>query len=309
MQMRVYITGADGSLGTALRAQLHDNPLTASWPVLGVSVSDFDIGDEQAVAASIGAFRPDVVLHLAAISIIAPCETDPGAALRVNVAGVHQVAEACRATGSRLVYISSDYVFDGAGAPADGYRETDVPNPLNVYALTKLGGEQIAASVPEHLIIRTSWLFGGAAENNDDVLATIRAAERGERQELIGDQYSRPTYTVDLARTITALLASPEIPGGVLHIANEGTASRHELGVHTLRSYDAELSRAYPPVPVPFADAALVGRRPKFSSLNTDRLASLGHTMPRWQDAVDRHCAVLAASRGRVPAVSSGDSS
>ncbi|WP_018685492.1 SDR family oxidoreductase [Actinokineospora enzanensis] len=291
--MRLYITGADGSLGTALLDRLRRDERTADWPVLGVSVADFDIADETAVAESIDAFRPDLVLHLAAVSIVAACQTDPELALRVNVAGVHQVAEGCLRHGSGLVYISSDYVFDGVDAPADGYRETDVPNPLSVYGLTKLAGEQIAATVPAHLVLRTSWLFGGAAENNDDVLATIRQAERGERQPLIEDQLSRPTYTVDLARAIIELITMAPMPTGTVHVANEGRASRYELGVHALRVYDARLDADHPPVPVAFADTVFVGGRPKVSALNTDRLAALGLTMPSWQDAVARHCVEL----------------
>ncbi|GAA4064220.1 NAD(P)-dependent oxidoreductase [Streptomyces shaanxiensis] len=291
--MRLYITGADGSLGKALTRELNSHPHTADWTVKGVSVHDFDIADEAAVSASIDGFRPDIVLHLAAIAIVAPCETDPGLALRVNVSGVHQVSEACRRVGSRLVYISSDYVFDGVEAPAEGYRETDVPNPLSVYALTKLAGEQIAAHVPEHLVIRTSWLFGGAAENNDDVLATIRAAERGERQELIDDQYSRPTYTVDLARAIVHLITRDEFPTGIVHVANEGWATRYELGAYALMQYDPKLNADHPPTAISFDDCEFVGGRPKTSAFNTDRLARLGFVMPDWRDAVDRHCAVL----------------
>ncbi|WP_405754040.1 NAD(P)-dependent oxidoreductase [Streptomyces sp. NBC_01020] len=291
--MRVYITGADGSLGKAVTQELAADPRTADWPVLGVSVSDFDIADEQAVAESIAGFRPDVVLHLAAISIVAACQTDVELGLRVNVAGVHQVAEACRAAGSRMVYISSDYVFDGIAAPEGDYRETDTPNPLSVYGLTKLAGEQIAERVPEHLVVRTSWLFGGAAENNDDVLATIRSAERGERQELIDDQYSRPTYTVDLARAIIHLIGLDEFPVGTVHVANRNSATRYELGAHALNAYDPKLHAEHPPTAVSFDDCTFVGGRPKVSALNTDRLAALGVTMPTWQDAVARHCAVL----------------
>ncbi|MEU8916006.1 NAD(P)-dependent oxidoreductase [Streptomyces nigrescens] len=291
--MRLYMTGADGSLGKALTQELSTDPRTAGWTVQGVSVTDFDIGDEAAVLASVESFRPDIVLHLAAISIVAPCETDPGLALRVNVSGVHQVAEACRRAGSKMVYISSDYVFDGADAPEDGYRETDVPNPLSVYALTKLAGEQIAAHVPEHLVVRTSWLFGGAAENNDDVLATIRAAERGEQQKLIDDQYSRPTYTVDLARALIHLITLEAFPTGTVHVANEGRATRYELGAYALSQYDPKLNADHPPTAISFDECEFVGGRPKFSAFNTDRLAGLGFAMPDWRDAVNRHCAVL----------------
>jgi dTDP-4-dehydrorhamnose reductase len=302
--MRIYITGADGTLGRALVQELRADARTVDWPLLGVSIADFDIGDEGAVAASIASFRPDAVLHLAAIAVTAPCETDPALALRVNVAGVHHVAAACRRAGSRMVYISSDYVFDGVDPPIDGYRETDVPNPLSVYGLTKLAGEHIAETVPEHLVIRTSWLCGGADENDDDALATIRSAERGERHELIDDQYSRPTYTVDLARAIIHLLALEVFPTGIVHIANQGWASRHELGVHALDSYDAALNAQYPPMAVSFDACAFVGARPRTSALNTDRLTALGGSMSDWRDALDRHCASLPRKDAAISAPS-----
>lgn len=292
--MRLYITGADGSLGRALTRELSLDPRTADWPVLGVSIADFDIGDEKAVSTSIESVRPDIVLHLAAISIVATCETDPVLGLHVNVGGVHQVAEACRRSGSRMVYISSDYIFDGVDAPKDGYRETDVPNPLSLYGLTKLAGEQITETVPEYLVLRTSWLFGGVAENNDDVLATIRSAERGERQQLIDDQYSRPTYTVDLARAIIHLITLDEFPTGILHVANEGWTTRYELGAYALKRYDPDLNARNPPIAISFDSCEFVGGRPKISALNSARLARLGHVMPSWRDAVDRHCANLS---------------
>lgn len=100
--MRVYLTGADGMLGTALRQELAARPETADWPVLGVSLADFDIGDETAVRDSIDAFRPDVVVHTAANAVVDSCERDPAPALRVNVGGTHHVAEACRRHGSRI---------------------------------------------------------------------------------------------------------------------------------------------------------------------------------------------------------------
>jgi dTDP-4-dehydrorhamnose reductase len=298
--VRLYVTGADGTLGTALADELRENPATAAWPVRGVSIHDFDIGDADAVQRSIAQFRPDVVLHLAAISIVADCELEPERALRVNVAGVRNVAEACRLHDVRLVYISTDYVFDGASPARDGYRETDVPNPLSLYGLTKLAGERIAATLPDHLIIRTSWLFGGALEDTDEVLASVRLAQRAQRAQLIADQFATPTYVNDLAQAMVRLLLRDEPVTGTLHITNAGTTSRYEMGIRAVRAFDPALV-PFAPEPVAYDDCALVGRRPRVSALNTGRLAGLGYALPHWRDAMDRFCARLQAAQPSGP--------
>ncbi|HKS98714.1 MAG TPA: dTDP-4-dehydrorhamnose reductase [Rugosimonospora sp.] len=292
--MRVYLTGADGMLGTALRAALHADPETAGWPVLGVSIADFDIGDADAVAGSIGAFRPDVVVHTAAHAILDDCEADPKLALRVNIAGVRNVVDACRRSGSRLVYVSSDYVFDGLDTPLGGYREEDLPNPLSVYGLTKLAGERLSATLADHLNVRTSWLFGGSDERVDNVLALIRQIGRGERPRLIADQFSLPTYTVDLARALLHVLTRTPAATGTLHIANTGSASWYEVARYVLDVLGPQPPGALAPQPVALEDCGFLAGRPRNSTLNTDRLAGLGFAMPSWQDAVRRFCLELA---------------
>jgi dTDP-4-dehydrorhamnose reductase len=293
--MRIYVTGADGMLGTALLDSLAEPPFSAKWTVKGVSATDFDIADAAALRASLDDFAPDVVLHAAACAIVDDCESDPQLARRVNVAGTHHVADACRAAGMRLIYISSDYVFDGRTPPAGGYREDCVPNPVSTYGLTKLAGESIAATVPDHLVVRTSWLFGGRDESTDIVLAAVRRMLRGESPELIHDQYSCPTYTADLAAVLLSVLADQRL-NGVLHIANVGSASWHQVGVTAARELRrAGVARVPDPEPVMLARSRFAGQRPLDSSLCTARLASLGLSLPHWSAALGRLCARLLA--------------
>lgn len=288
--MRVYLTGADGMFGTALTEAL----APTGWELRGVTVRDFDIADGAAVDASVGEFAPDIIVHTAAHAIVDDCEADPKLALRVNVDGVRAVAAAARKYGSKLVYLSSDYVFDGRDVPEGGYREDDIPNPLSVYGLTKLAGERITATVADHLIIRTSWLFGSSNERTDNVLATVRGAVRGQRASLIDDQFSCPTYTVDLADAIRYLLTECPTVTGTVHIANGGTASWHDVGRLSLRAYDPALVISMAPTPTSIDDCGFLGGRPHDSTLNTNRLAGLGYRMPAWSDAVIRFCARLA---------------
>lgn len=293
---RLYLTGADGMLGTALIEALHANDSTASWTVRGVSVRDYDIADPAATLDSISEFGPDIVVHAAAHAIVDDCEADPKHAFRVNTMGVRNTVEACRRVGSRLVYISSDYVFDGVNPSPGGYREADSPNPLSVYGQTKLAGEHIVATLQDYLIIRTSWLFGGADERTDNVLATVRQAQSGKRVELIGDQFSCPTYTVDLAFAMVHLLTLDPPPTGTVHMANSGTANWHQVGVYALSVIDATLAKRLEPEAIALDDCKFLGERPRDSTLNTGRLAELGYRLPPWTDAVSRFCDVLSTT-------------
>lgn len=297
---RVYFTGCDGLLGTAVQEALRRDEATADWDVLGVSIRDFDIADRSATLASIEAFKPDIVLHLAALAIVDDCETDPARAIRVNVAGVRNVVEACRRTGARMLWVSSDYVFDGAGDPPGGFGEGDLPNPLSVYGTTKAAGERLVSMVDDHLIIRTSWLFGGADEKVDDVLALVRQAVAGRAPRLICDQFSRPTYTHDLAKALVFLMTRPV--GGTIHVANEGSASWFEVGNYTLDLIDPDRTRTASPIAVPMAEKGFIGARPIDSTLRTDRLAQLGLTLPHWRDGVRRFCGALGLLKEEVAA-------
>jgi dTDP-4-dehydrorhamnose reductase len=286
MSTRLYLTGADGMVGRALVSALAQSSATRDWIVCGVSVRDFDIGDGAAVTGSIGDFRPDVVVHAAANAIVDSCESDPKAALRVNVAGTRNVVDACRLSGSRLLYLSSDYVFAGDTTPPGGYREDDTPSPLSIYGVTKLAGERICQTLPRSLVVRTSWLFGGDDPRTDNVLALLEAARRGERVSLIGDQYSRPTYTADLARALIFLLTEAADVEGVVHVANAGRASWYDVGRQVLGA-DAAVQ------PIGMADAGFAGGRPRDSTLDTGRLTELGLTLPDWTDALSRYCRTI----------------
>ncbi|QKW20269.1 NAD(P)-dependent oxidoreductase [Kitasatospora sp. NA04385] len=306
---RIYVTGADGMLGQALVRALRADGRTAHWPVHGVSLADFDIADGRALSRSVDGFRPTVVVHLAACAIVDTCEADPRLAMRVNVRGTRNVAEQARRHGARMVYLSSDYVFDGLDTPEHGYTEQDLPNPVSVYGLTKLAGERITSLLPDSLVVRTSWLFGGADERVDNVLAAVRAAERGEPALLVSDQYSLPTGTRELAEALVHLLCLPEPPGGTVHIGNAGRASWYDVGLELRRQLRAGAgSAAAPaPVPVPMADCGFRGDRPVDSTLNTDRLRSLGHTMTTWRDALRAYLRTLGARPS--PAGAPGDAS
>ncbi|HEX2030355.1 MAG TPA: dTDP-4-dehydrorhamnose reductase [Actinomycetota bacterium] len=205
--MRIAVTGAGGGLGTAFREA------APTEDVVAFGHGDLPVEDLDRVAERLVAVRPDVVLHLAAKTSVDGCEEDPEGAYVVNALGTLAVARAARDAGALLVALSTDYVFDGEkDAP---YDEVDAPNPLSVYGRSKLWGERLAAAAaPEHLVIRTSWVFGAGS---DFVSAAVRKLASGEAVGGIVDQIGTPTYVHHLAERLLPAIRSGH--RGVVHLA------------------------------------------------------------------------------------------
>ncbi len=204
--MRIAVTGAGGGVGRAFLEQVpreHD--------VHTFTHDALPVEDRGAVMERLIASRPEVVLHLAAMTAVDDCERDPDAAFRVNALGTANVALAARATGSLLVALSTDYVFDGTkGEP---YHEYDPTNPLSVYGRSKLAGEREARLAPDHLIVRTAWVFGGG----DDFLSrSVPRLAAGESVGAIVDRTGTPTYVRHLAERLLPLASSGL--RGVVHL-------------------------------------------------------------------------------------------
>jgi dTDP-4-dehydrorhamnose reductase len=220
--MRVLITGAGGQLGQGLVAAFeargrHHQVTAATHDVL-------DVGRRDDVLAALAGVAPDLVVHAAAWTAVDACESDPERAFRVNALGTRNVAEGARHHGAHLLYLSTDYVFDGERSRP--YREWDDPRPLSVYGQSKLAGEREAASLlPGATIVRTSWVCGARGSN---ILKTILAlsAERS-KLDFVDDQRGCPTFTEDLAG-MTVRLAVARLPG-VFHVTNQGPTTWYEF--------------------------------------------------------------------------------
>ena len=213
--MRVLITGAGGQLGRDLATAF------APREVLPLTREQLDVADRDAVLQAITTVRPTIVVHAAAWTAVDACEGDPDRAFRVNALGSRHVAEAARASGAHLVYVSTDYVFDGT-SPAP-YREWDRPNPLSIYGRSKLGGEQeVQALAGDATVVRTSWLSGAHGPN---VVKTVLrlAADPTCELRFVDDQHGCPTFTEDLAPLI-AHLAIARLPGRY-HATNQGATT------------------------------------------------------------------------------------
>jgi dTDP-4-dehydrorhamnose reductase len=230
--MRVVITGAGGQLGHDLVASFAGHDVTA------VDHGALDVADRAAVLQLMDGVRPDAVVHAGAWTAVDACEADPDRAFQVNALGTRHVAEGARLTGAHVLYVSTDYVFDGtATAP---YTEWDATNPLSVYGRSKLGGERELD--PGSTIVRTSWVCGRHGAN---MVKTILRLDR-ERDELafVDDQHGHPTFTADLAAMIRDL-AVARLPG-LFHVTNQGATTWFQFARDVLAAAGREPEKVRP---------------------------------------------------------------
>lgn len=277
--MRIMVTGATGMLGQdvlrVLRGQRHE--------CLGVSSSDFDLRDMNAVRAAVLAFSPDAIIHCAAYTAVDKAETEPDVCMAVNGLGTLNIARAALAVNAKLLYVSTDYVFDGAGDTP--WESTDRPQPLNVYGLSKLQGEEAVRGVlSRYFIVRTSWLFGCGGGN---FVRTIRRLGQERTQiSVVNDQIGSPTFSADLAELMAEMIVTERY--GIYHAANEGLCTFAEFAQAILR-IEGSRCRVQPISTAEYGSAA---RRPLNSRLSRRSLDKAGFPrLPTWQDALHRYLA------------------
>lgn len=269
---RVLVTGAGGMLGTALLAQA-----PPGTEVVGVDLPDGDLSAPGVADSLLRAHQPRVVLHCAAWTDVDGCTADPQRALLQNGHATALLAAACGTAGVRLLYISTDYVFSGdAGRP---YVETDVPRPLNPYGLSKLAGEQAAATLADYLVVRTQWLYGPRGKNF--VHTIVNAARTRPALRVVANEFGSPTYVPDLAVALWEAALSKVT--GFVHLTNTGVCSWYEFAREALRAAGLDVAVE----PLAAADWPSPTRRPHFSPLASPRWTGLGHRPLRpWQAAV-----------------------
>ncbi len=269
--MRTLVFGGTGIVGRATVAAARRR----GFPALGLSRGQGDIGAPERVAAAIAAFRPRLVVNCAAFTRVDDCETAPERAFAVNAEAVGIVARACARAGCRLLHLSTDYVFDGAGAQP--YREEDATGPRSVYGASKLAGEARALEAPGALVVRTSWVFGAGGPNFVD---TIRALLEARRTPLrvVADQIGAPTYARFLARALLDLGESGA--EGRVHYRNREPVSWFEFA----RAIVAALGLEVEVVPVATSEFPRPAPRPAYSVLAVGRFEALaGRPVEPWR--------------------------
>jgi dTDP-4-dehydrorhamnose reductase len=272
--MRITIFGATGLLGKALMSE------TTSDEITGFGSADGDIRDESRVLELVARSRPEWIVLAAAYTDVDGCETNRDLAFNVNCRGAANVARAARQYGSRLLFLSTDYVFDGTKTTP--YCANDQRKPQSVYGRSKAEAElQLAQILPECCIVRTSWLFGNGGKCFPDTILKLAASR--PQLEVVGDQRGSPTYAVDLARALVQLCH--EDAKGIVHATNEGGCSWYEFareiisdsGLQTI-IHETTSDKFVRPAP-----------RPKYSVLSPESLRQNGVVMPHWKDALQRY--------------------
>jgi len=274
----ILVTGANGQLGSDVVLELKKRDI----PYVGIDIADLDITDEDAVSAYINNNNPQCVIHCAAYTAVDKAEDEPDLCYKVNAVGTENIAKACALIDAEMIYISTDYVFDGNG---DLPYETDsVKGPISTYGKTKLAGEEAVIShIPnKHYMVRISWVFGHAG--NNFVKTMLRLAETIDELNVVGDQIGSPTYTPDLAKLLCDMALSGKY--GVYHATNEGYCSWAEFATEIMQISRKNCAI----VDITTEQYPTKATRPKNSRLSKKSLDEAGfERLPTWQDALERY--------------------
>ena len=275
--MKILVTGVKGQLGFDIVRELNERGYT---DVRGIDIEDLDITDEQAVKKYIEEYKPDVIMHNAAWTAVDKAEDEQELCYKVNVLGTKYLAESAKNVGAKIVYISTDYVFDGEG---ENYFEVnDKKAPLSVYGKTKYQGELEVQKNEKHFIVRISWVFGINGKNF--VKTMLGLAETKTELNVVADQIGSPTYTYDLSKLLCDMIETEKY--GEYHATNEGICSWCDFAKKIFEiagvnmKVNAVTSDQYP----------AKAHRPKNSRLSKNSLDKAGfNRLPTWEDAVTRY--------------------
>ena len=284
MGMKVLVTGAKGQLGRDLMNELERQGLEG----IGVDVEEMDITDPEKCRSVIGRAGADAVIHCAAYTAVDVAEDQAELCRRINGEGTRNVAEACRDAGVKLMYISTDYVFDGQGTRP--WEPDDERAPLNVYGQTKYEGElAIEELLDRYYIIRIAWVFGAAGKNF--IKTMLRLGKEKGAVSVVDDQVGSPTYTYDLARLLVDMVQTEHY--GRYHATNEGECSWYEFACEIFRQAGLKVQVT----PVSSEAFAARAKRPANSRMSKEKLTEKGFVrLPDWQDALRRFLDVIENS-------------
>ena len=275
--MKILVTGAKGQLGTDVLDELNKRNIDHK----GVDIDDFDITDLNAVMTCLQEYKPNAVIHCAAYTAVDKAEDESELCMKINKDGTENVAIACKKLDAEMIYISTDYVFDGVGNVP---FETDAQcAPLQVYGKSKLAGEEVVRQhLEKYYIVRISWVFG--KRGNNFVKTMLRLAETRDELNVVSDQVGSPTYTPDLAVLLCEMLNSRKY--GEYHATNEGFCSWAEFAEEIMEQSGSSCKVN----PITTEEYPTKATRPKNSKLSKTSLDNAGFSrLPNWKDALSRY--------------------
>ncbi len=273
----ILVTGSKGQLGHDVVKELKKRRREC----LGVDVEEMDITDEASVARVFDETRPDAVIHCAAYTAVDAAEDNAELCFKINALGTENIAKAAKKHGSKLLYLSTDYVFNGRGTRP--WEPEDPKEPLNAYGRSKYEGERIIKELlDEYFIVRISWVFGINGKNF--VKTMLKLSETRDTVSVVNDQVGSPTYTYDLARLLADMIETDKY--GEYHATNEGEISWYEFA----KAIFAEAGINMNVLPVTSDQYPAKARRPENSRMSKKKLLDAGFTpLPRWEDALARY--------------------
>ena len=284
--MKVLVTGASGQLGYDVVHELEKRGHEA----VGVSSKEMDITDQVQVEKMIREANVDVVMHGAAYTAVDAAEDNEAQCRLVNANGTENIAVVCKKLDIPMVYISTDYVFDGQGTRP--WEPEDERHPLNVYGQTKYEGElAVQKNLEKYFIVRIAWVFG--INGNNFIKTMLKLSKTHDTLTVINDQIGSPTYTYDLARLLVDMMETDKY--GIYHATNEGLCSWYEFAVEIFRQAGIPMNV----IPVTSAEyKAAKAKRPFNSRMNKDKLEANGfERLPKWQDALARYLEELKSAK------------
>ncbi len=274
--MKIAIIGSKGQLGSELKKALNKHE------TIPIDHDIIEVSDRNSCNI-IQEKKPDIVINTAAYHKTDACEDNPKKAFSVNAIGAKNIAEICKQNNATSVYISTDYVFDGTKNTP--YTETDIPNPVNTYGISKLAGEQYTKLAEKHYIIRTSSLFGTnppRGKGSNFVDAIIKKAQEEKEIKVVEDIITSPTYAKDAAGMIKAILEN-QLPYGTYHITNSGYCSWYQFAKSIIETTNLNTN-----IKATKAEKNTTGaKRPIFSALKSTNLKRHNLKMRNWKDALN----------------------
>ncbi|SHH34104.1 dTDP-4-dehydrorhamnose reductase [Tepidibacter thalassicus] len=271
--MKILVTGANGQLGIDVV-----NNLSEKYEVIGLDAKDLDITNIDNVINTVKRIRPDIIINSAAYTNVDECEENIDLAYKVNGLGARNLAISSLENNSRILHISTDFVFDGE--KNEPYIEFDKPNPLSIYGKSKLVGENFVKDIcPRYYILRTAWLYG--KNGNNFVKTMLKLSENNKTLRVVDDQIGTPTYTMDLVKVIEMIIKNDAY--GTYHVSNDGSCSWNEFAKKIFEFGNIDIGV----LPITTQELNRPAQRPKYSVMRNYMLEiDFNYFIRNWEDAL-----------------------